>query len=169
MEGRPFQGNGYRTGPFGYNRQPYGERRSSLEDTINKYLKDSRKKQGEQDIWLKNFQEATNKSLANHDESLKNLEAMIESLADNIYKNNVIEENKKTIVACKAVFTEDDGENILSQESAEPNENMPCQLPKKEDNSKRFVVPCKIGKSDLFSLAYLGSSINIMSLSLFLS
>ena len=58
-EGRPFQSynsNGYRTGPSGYNRQPFGERRSSLEDTINKYLEDSKKRQEEQDIWLKNFQ-----------------------------------------------------------------------------------------------------------------
>jgi hypothetical protein len=55
---------------------PYGERRSSLEDTINKYLEDSRKKQEEQDEWLKHFQEATNKSLINHDESLKSLEAL---------------------------------------------------------------------------------------------
>ena len=70
-------------------------------------------------------------------------------------------------------FTEDDdrnlGKDILSQENINPDERIPCQLPKKEDSSESFVVPCTIGNFDLFALADLGSSINIMPLSLFLS
>ena len=88
---------------------------------------------------MKNFQETTNKSLANHDECLKTLAAMIENLADNIEKNNMIEESKKTIGACKAVFTEDAdrslGKRILLQEETKPIEKIPCQLPKNEGSS----------------------------------
>ena len=37
---------------------------------------------------------------------------MIENLADNIHKKNMIEESKKTIGECKAVFTEDDDKDF---------------------------------------------------------
>ena len=43
------------------------------------------KKQGEQDAWLRNFEETTNNSLINHDESLINLEAIFGKLADDIF------------------------------------------------------------------------------------
>jgi hypothetical protein len=180
-EGRPFQGynsNGYRTG---YNRAPYGERRPNLEDTINKYLEDSRKKQEEQDEWLKNFQEATNKSLANHDESLKNLETMIGKLAEDIHERNVIEESKRAVRACMAMFADNKEEDhpkgfknqsceeILQREEPKDRDTTPCQLPTKEDSMESFILPYTIGDSNLSALADLGSSINVMPLSLFLS
>ena len=56
---------------------------------------------------VKNFQEATNKSLISHDESLKNLQTMIGKLADDIHEKNVTEGSKTTVGACMAMFAED--------------------------------------------------------------
>ncbi|GJU48473.1 zinc knuckle CX2CX4HX4C containing protein [Tanacetum coccineum] len=63
--GRSFPINGgsearYCIGPLGYytrtnNRPPFGEMKSSLEETIYKYLEESAKKQSERDDWLKKF------------------------------------------------------------------------------------------------------------------
>jgi len=124
---RPFQGsngngNGYWGGPPAYyNRGPFGEIRSNLEDTINKYLEDSTKRQKEQEEWLKNFQESTNKNLFSHDESLKHLETMIGKLSDEVQKRNGAQESKPSI-ACKAIFSEkdksDDSSSIVQENEA---------------------------------------------------
>ena len=77
-ENRPFYGdnrnsNGYRGN---YNRGPYGERKPSLEEIINKFLESSAQRQKEQDEWLKEFQENTDRNLSKHDTTLKNLDGM---------------------------------------------------------------------------------------------
>jgi hypothetical protein len=58
---------------------------------------------------------------------------------------------------------------ILLQEETKPSEAMPCQSPIKEDSTESFILPCNIGNSTLSALVDLGSSINVMPLSLFLS
>nr|GEY71534.1 phospholipase-like protein [Tanacetum cinerariifolium] len=44
---------------------------------------------------------------------------------------------------------------------------LPCQLPPKELNPWSFTLPCTIGSLNVYALAYLGASVNIMSRSMF--
>ncbi|PWA64626.1 hypothetical protein CTI12_AA305060 [Artemisia annua] len=46
-------------------------------------------------------------------------------------------------------------------------ERIPSQFPKKEPNPGKFLLPCTIGNFDMFTLADLGASVNMMSFSLF--
>nr|GEY82102.1 hypothetical protein [Tanacetum cinerariifolium] len=81
--GRPFPNNNgnearYHVGTPGYynkmeTRPPFGERKSSLEETINKYLEEEAKKQTERDEWLGKFQENTDVNLESHDEAIKSV------------------------------------------------------------------------------------------------
>ena len=44
---------------------------------------------------------------------------------------------------------------------------LPSQLPDKEPNPGKFLLPCTIGNFDMFALVDLGASFNMMSFSLF--
>ncbi|GJW27320.1 hypothetical protein Tco_0041131 [Tanacetum coccineum] len=66
------------------NRPPYGERKSSLEETINKYLEESSEKQAKRDEWLRKFQESTDVNLKSRDEAIKNLYTKIGLLTNDV-------------------------------------------------------------------------------------
>ena len=55
------------------------------------------------------------------------------------------------------------------QDNAKQPEGAPKQLPNKEDSAESFALSCSIGKNILTALADLGSSINVVPLSLFRS
>ena len=59
--------------------------------------------------------------------------------------------------------------NSHMQDNTKQNEGAPMQLPNKENSAESFALPCSIGTSSLSALADLGSRINVMPLSLFLS
>nr|GEZ18079.1 hypothetical protein [Tanacetum cinerariifolium] len=48
-----------------------------------------------------------------------------------------------------------------------PLKFLPCQLPPKELNSGSFTLPCTIGSLNLYAMAGLGASINVMPKSMF--
>ncbi|GJZ77388.1 putative reverse transcriptase domain-containing protein [Tanacetum coccineum] len=48
-----------------------------------------------------------------------------------------------------------------------PSEGLPCQLPPKEINPGSFTLPCTIGSLDIYVMADLGASINVMPKSMF--
>ncbi|GJT30799.1 hypothetical protein Tco_0911074 [Tanacetum coccineum] len=88
---RPFSNNNdngarYRVGPSGYytrvdNRPPFGEKKPSLEELMNKYIEESTRKRAEMEEWMKKLQESTELNTKNQNTSLKNLETRIEQLA----------------------------------------------------------------------------------------
>nr|GEV06218.1 hypothetical protein [Tanacetum cinerariifolium] len=67
--GKPFLSNSgnevrHRVGLLGYytrvgNHPPFGEKKPILEETINKYLEESTKKQAKNEYWMKKFKENT--------------------------------------------------------------------------------------------------------------
>lgn len=122
------------------------------------------------------FQESTNESLDSHDRSLKNFEATIGRLSDELHKRQVI--RNKSVGTCMSLVTKDDiedsGDNFHyapfdDSDNAKQPEGAPIRLPNKEDSAESFALPCLIGKHSLTVLADLGSSINVMPLSLFRS
>ncbi|PWA82953.1 zinc knuckle CX2CX4HX4C [Artemisia annua] len=148
-EGRPFQGNGYRTGPSGYNRPPY-ERRSNLEQSIQKYFNESAKKQMEREGWLKSFQEGTALNLRSHDETIKSLETKIGLLTNQVSKqaDNAKGECSKNSGACKATFS-NNGQPLYTpfRYSNEELEFFAKQDEEESDNEEDFEE-----EMDLFSL-----------------
>ena len=60
-------------------------------------------------------------------------------------------------------------EEILQTEKPKDYDAIPSKLPNKEDSAENFILPCTIGNSNLSALADLGSNVNVMPLSLFIS
>ncbi|GKF67874.1 hypothetical protein Tco_0197553, partial [Tanacetum coccineum] len=82
----PFSnGAKYRVGPPGYytridNLPPFGEKRPSLEELMNKHLEESTRRRAEMEEWVKKLQENADINTRNQSASLKNLETQIEQL-----------------------------------------------------------------------------------------
>nr|GEU63020.1 hypothetical protein [Tanacetum cinerariifolium] len=82
--GTPFQSYGendarYHVGPPRYyigmdNHPPYGEKKTSLDKTMNIYIEESMKKRAETNEWIKKHQEGTNIKVKNQDTTNNNLE-----------------------------------------------------------------------------------------------
>nr|GFB27276.1 phospholipase-like protein [Tanacetum cinerariifolium] len=68
---------------------------------------------------------------------------------------------------CNAIFADD--EALLLKENEGSSRVLPCQLPPKELNLGSFTLPCTIGSLNVYDLAYLGASVNIMPYSMFKS
>nr|GEU41762.1 hypothetical protein [Tanacetum cinerariifolium] len=82
-------GSRYRIGPSGYyirfeNRPPFRERRTSLKETVNKYLEESTRKQVEHDEWLKQFQENIKRNLKHPDDTIQTLDKKIGTLTKKV-------------------------------------------------------------------------------------
>nr|GEX75900.1 hypothetical protein [Tanacetum cinerariifolium] len=116
--GRPFPNNSgnearYRIGTLGYynkmeTRPPFGERKSSLQETINKYLEEPAKKQTERDERLGKFQENTDVNLKSHDEAIKYLDTKIGLLTNDVQvKITGGAPSSLTLVSyCKAIWND---------------------------------------------------------------
>ncbi|GKE00980.1 hypothetical protein Tco_1388963, partial [Tanacetum coccineum] len=93
--GRPTPFNGsngekFRVGPPGYytktdNRPPYGERRPSLEELLNKHQEESARRSSEIEVWIKKLQENAEINTRNQSASVKNLETQIEQLTKELH------------------------------------------------------------------------------------
>nr|GEZ92444.1 hypothetical protein [Tanacetum cinerariifolium]GFA50930.1 hypothetical protein [Tanacetum cinerariifolium] len=57
----------------------------------------------------------------------------------------------------------------IQKENEGSSRVLPCQLPPKELNLGSFTLPCTIGSLNVYDLAYLGASVNIMPYSMFKS
>ncbi|GJV41948.1 retrovirus-related pol polyprotein from transposon TNT 1-94 [Tanacetum coccineum] len=87
---KPFSENGgdgsrYRVRPPGYytrvdNLPPFGEKKPSLEETINKYFEESNKKQTANEEYMTKFRENTYLNLKKQDAAIKNMEVKVEQL-----------------------------------------------------------------------------------------
>ncbi|GKA45708.1 zinc knuckle CX2CX4HX4C containing protein, partial [Tanacetum coccineum] len=89
----PFNGsNGakYHVSPPGYytridNRPPYGEKRRSLEELMNKHLEESARRNTKMNEWIKKLQESAKMNTRNQSASLKNLETQIKQLTKELH------------------------------------------------------------------------------------
>ncbi|GJU65855.1 7-deoxyloganetin glucosyltransferase-like protein [Tanacetum coccineum] len=152
--GRPFpnnNGNGARSrvGPSGYytrvdNRPPFSEKKPSLEELMNNHLEESTQSRAKMEDWMKKLEESTNLNTRNQNASLKNLETQI-----------------------KVSFISNDNVQVSKETEERPPGVLPCQLPPKELNPGGFTLPCTIGSLNLYAMADLRASVNIMPRSMF--
>ncbi|GKC31385.1 hypothetical protein Tco_1038679 [Tanacetum coccineum] len=144
----PFNnGAKYRVGPPGYymrvdNQPPYGEKRPSLEELMNKHLEESSRKRAKMEEWVKN---ETNTS---------------PNQCKLLHTNNEAPLNNPPL-KISYIFTKDS----LSEGSS--SRTLPCQLPLKELNLGNFTLPCTIGNQNLYALSGLGTSVNVIPKSMF--
>ncbi|GKB12240.1 hypothetical protein Tco_0846163 [Tanacetum coccineum] len=114
-------GNGtrYRMGPPRYytcmeNRPPFGEKKPSLEELINKHIEESTGKRTETKDWMKKLQENTYMNIRNQNAALKNLETQIEQLTKD-FQAKAAKEAPNTLTPishCKAIFAENDAQSF---------------------------------------------------------
>ncbi|GJV14713.1 zinc knuckle CX2CX4HX4C containing protein [Tanacetum coccineum] len=110
----PFNGsNGakYSVGPPRYytrtnNRPPYGEKRPSLEELMNKHLEESARRSTEMNEWIKKLQESAEVNMRNQSTSLKNLETQIKQLTKELHSRATNEIPSSSTGRCKMVNTD---------------------------------------------------------------
>ncbi|GJY70592.1 phospholipase-like protein [Tanacetum coccineum] len=56
---------------------------------------------------------------------------------------------------------------VAEEEEGDTSGTLPCQLPPKELNPGSFTLPCTTGNLNLFAMADLGASVNVMPKSIF--
>ncbi|GJS57333.1 reverse transcriptase domain-containing protein [Tanacetum coccineum] len=175
----------YRVGPPGYytridNRQPFGKKRPSLEELMNKHLEESTRRRVEMEEWVKKLQENSEINTRNQSASLKNLKTQIEQLTKEFHTKAANEINNSSFDHCKAVYADkkthhDNGQHEVSfdnctqivQEKVASSKVLPCQLPPKEMNPGNFTLPCTIGSLNFYAMADLGASVNVIPKSMF--
>ncbi|GKA02533.1 7-deoxyloganetin glucosyltransferase-like protein [Tanacetum coccineum] len=137
-------------------------------------------------------EEASGEHVYEHDQksSLKNLETQTEQLAKDCQGKAANEVPNSSIGHCKAIFADDDAPSdetssnetnelhevsfisddnvqVSKKKDERPLEVLPCQLPLKELTLGSFTLPCTIGSLNMYALAHLGASVNIMPRSMF--
>ncbi|GJQ97011.1 hypothetical protein Tco_1197710 [Tanacetum coccineum] len=139
-------------GPPGYytridNRPPFGEKRPSLEEIMNKHLEELTRRRAEMEEWVKKLQENAEINTRNQIASLKNLETQIEQLTKEFYIKAANEINNSSFNHCKAVYTD---------------KKIPHDNGQHEMNPGNFTLPCTIGSLNFYAMADLGASVNVI-------
>ncbi|GJZ78227.1 phospholipase-like protein [Tanacetum coccineum] len=182
----PFNGsNGakYHVSPPGYytrtdNRPPYGEKRPSLEELMNKHLEESTRRSTEMNEWIKNLQESAEVNTRSQSASLKNLETQIEQLTKELHSRATNEIPSSSTGQCKMVNTDHETPSELnnlhgvsylsnSDSQVETTEIIQQNLPPTEQNPWDFTLPCTIGNFNFYAMVDLGASINVMPKGIF--
>ncbi|GJW21774.1 hypothetical protein Tco_0032396 [Tanacetum coccineum] len=101
----------YRVSPPGYyaridNRPPFGEKRPSLKELMNKHLEESTRRRAEMEEWVKKLQENFKINTRNQSAFLKNLETQIEQLTKEFHTKAANEINNSSFDHCKAVYVD---------------------------------------------------------------
>ncbi|GKB16121.1 retrovirus-related pol polyprotein from transposon TNT 1-94, partial [Tanacetum coccineum] len=173
----------YRVGQPGYythtdNRPPYGEKRPSLEELMNKHLEESAQRSMKMNEWIKKLQESVKINTRNQSASLKNLETQIEQLTKELHSRATNEIPSSSTGQCKMVNTNHEtpselnnlyGVSFLSDSDSQVGTTKILQhnLPHTEQNLRDFTLPCTIGNFNFYAMADLGASINVMSKGIF--
>ncbi|GJV24748.1 reverse transcriptase domain-containing protein [Tanacetum coccineum] len=106
----PFSnGAKYCVGPPGYytrmdNHPPFGEKRPSLEELMDKHLEESTRRRTEMEEWVKKLQENAEINSQNQSASLKNLETQIEQLTREFHTKAANDVNSSSVDRCKAIL-----------------------------------------------------------------
>ncbi|GJY68331.1 reverse transcriptase domain-containing protein [Tanacetum coccineum] len=174
----PFNGNNrgkFRVGPPGYytkidNHPPYGKKRQSLEELLVKHHEKSARRSTKMEVWIKKLQKNAGINTRNQSASLKNLETQIEQLTKELRSRKEKSEQAKVVTvehegpSSPKKLTNLHGISFLS-DSQEENTN--DQLLTKEANPGHFTLPCTIGNFNLYAMADLGASVNVLPRNIF--
>ncbi|GJZ20256.1 hypothetical protein Tco_0556846 [Tanacetum coccineum] len=149
---RSFPNNGgnrgrYRVGPLGYytrveNRPPFGQRKPSLEELMNKHIEESTRRRNENEEWMKKLQETTDMNIRNQNAALKNLETQVEQLMKDFHAKSAKEAPNSS--ASIVSFISDDNVQVSKKKDEGPPGVLPCQLPPKELSPRSFTLPFTI-------------------------
>ncbi|GJY04603.1 hypothetical protein Tco_0370543 [Tanacetum coccineum] len=90
------------------NRPPFGEKRPSLEELLNKHIEESTRRRAKMEEWVKKLQESMKINTWNHSASLKNLETQIEQLTKEFHAKTTGEVHNSSVGQCKAVHANDE-------------------------------------------------------------
>ncbi|PWA80180.1 hypothetical protein CTI12_AA198710 [Artemisia annua] len=178
----PGNGAKYRVGPQGWytkieNRTPYANRKVSLEEMVYMNIEESSKKYSKFQEWMNEMKVDTERNVRNQSAAIKNLKTQIGQLA----KKFQVKKPEVELEECKVLSLSEENKETERNTGSEKKlcgvsylrENnvaygrIPSQLPDKEPNPGKFLLPCTIGNFDMFALADLGASVNMMSFSLF--
>ncbi|GKA07576.1 reverse transcriptase domain-containing protein [Tanacetum coccineum] len=148
------QSNGakYRVVPPGYytrmdNRPPFGEKRPSLEELMNKHLEESTRRRAKMEEWVKKLQENSEINTRNQIDQCIAKYAKEKTPINNIQHEIYLVSNK-----CTQIIQENDVSSKV----------LPCQLPPKEINPGNFTLSCTIGSLNFYAMADLGANINVI-------
>ncbi|GJW24401.1 hypothetical protein Tco_0038212 [Tanacetum coccineum] len=127
----------FHVGPPGYytrtdNRPPYGEKRPSLEELMNKHQEESARRSAEMKEWTTNVTPSS-------------------STGQCKVVNDDHETQHRPISSRK-----------LNNKEGWTTKDIQCQLPPKELNPGNFTLSCTIGNFNFYGMADLGASVNVM-------
>ncbi|PWA35501.1 hypothetical protein CTI12_AA608900 [Artemisia annua] len=178
----PGNGAKYRVGPQGWytkieNRPPFANIKVSREEMVNMHIEESSKKYSKFQEWMDEMKVDTKRNLQNQSAAIKNLKTQIGQLA----KKFQVEKPEVEFEECKVLSLSKENKETERNTGSEKKfcgvsyqrENnvaygrIPSQVPDKEPSLEKFLLPCTIGNFDMFALADLGASVNMMSFSLF--
>nr|GEX43028.1 hypothetical protein [Tanacetum cinerariifolium] len=111
------------------NRPPFGEKKPSLKELMNKHIEESTRKRAKMEEWMKNLQESMKLNTRNQNTSIRNLETQIEQLEKDYHAKAA---NKVPDLS------------VPKETKESPQGVFPCQLPPKELNPISFTLPCTI-------------------------
>ncbi|GJZ91493.1 hypothetical protein Tco_0663420 [Tanacetum coccineum] len=94
------------------NQPPYGEKRPSLEELLNKHQEESARKNAKMEEWFKKLQENAEINTRNQSASLKNLETQIEQLTKELHSRTTNEAPSSSTRQCKVVNADHETPNI---------------------------------------------------------
>ncbi|GKB86040.1 hypothetical protein Tco_0958312, partial [Tanacetum coccineum] len=183
-------GTKFYVGPPGYytrtdNRPPYGEKRLSLEELMNKHQEESARKSAQMDEWIKKLQENAKINTRNQSASLKNLETQIEQLTKELQSRTTNGAPSLFTKQCKVVnddhetpnipissiklnnlhgvsFLSDSDSQVAQNNKERTTEVLQCKLLPKEQNPRNFTLSCTISNFNFYAMADLGASVNVM-------
>ncbi|GKD35568.1 hypothetical protein Tco_1251077 [Tanacetum coccineum] len=153
----PFNGSNrakFRVGPPGYytrtdNRPPYGEKRPSLEELMNKHQEESARKSAEMKEWTTNVTPSS---------SIGQCKVVND---DHETQHRPISSRKLNNLHRASDFLETPNKEGLTTKVIQ------CQLPPKELNLGNFTLPCTISNFNFYGMADLGASVNVMPRNIF--
>ncbi|GKB20171.1 reverse transcriptase domain-containing protein [Tanacetum coccineum] len=167
----PFNGSNrakFHVGPLGYytrtdNRPPYGEKRPSLEELMNKHQEESVRRNAEMKEWIMKLQENAEINTRNQSASLRILETQIEQLTKELHSRTTNEAPSSSTGQCKVV----NADHETSNKEERTTEVLQCKLPPKEQNPGSFTLPCTIGDFNFYAMTDLGARVNVMPSGIF--
>ncbi|GKA24327.1 DNA-binding pseudobarrel domain-containing protein [Tanacetum coccineum] len=107
----------FRVGPPGYytrtdNRPPYGAKRLSLKELMNKHQEESAQRSAQMNEWIKKLQENAEINTRNQSASLKNLETQIEQLTKELRSRTTNGAPSSSTGQCKVLNADHETPNI---------------------------------------------------------
>ncbi|GJZ62660.1 reverse transcriptase domain-containing protein [Tanacetum coccineum] len=147
-----------------------------LNEEVKSVEEESTRRRAEMEEWVKKLQENAEINTRSQSTSLKNLETQIKQLTKEFHAKTASEVNNSSFDQCKAVYADKEAplnnaineprEVSFVQEEGVSSKVLPCQLPPKELNPRNF-IPCTIGSLNIYAMADLGASINVIPKSMF--